>query len=437
MAFSLHGVVVPHRKNTAAFPAVRMPVPKTVSIPMAMHIGKPAKPVVKVGDHVDVGTLIAEQDGFVSSPIYASISGTVTKINDMLISTGAFVPAVVIESDGANTKADVTPPVINSKEDFIEAIKKSGLVGLGGAGFPTYVKFNTDKPIEHFIINGTECEPYITSDTRTMIDDADDIAEAIEIVDKYFNVGQFIIGIEKNKKEAIEKMKAIAAKNSKVVVKVLPSRYPQGGEKVLIFNTTKKTVKAGMLPIDVGCIVCNCTTMAFITKYLKTGMPLVEKTITVDGACVKEPKNVIVPVGTALKDVFEFCGGFKEEPQKVLYGGPMMGISVPNTDVPVLKQTNAILALNKKEVSAPKETACIRCGTCLNTCPLGINPQAIARAYDLRDMEKLRKAGIEVCMECGCCAYNCPASRPLVQINKMAKVAYREYKMEKEKEANK
>lgn len=437
MAFSLHGVNVPHRKNTATIPAVRMPVPKTVSIPMVMHIGKPAKPVVKAGDHVDIGTLIAEQDGFISSPIHSSVSGTVTKITDMLVSTGAFVPAVVIESDGENTKADLTPPVINSKEDFIEAVKKSGLVGLGGAGFPTYVKFNTDKPIEHFIINGTECEPYITSDTRTMIDDADDIAEAIEIVDKYLNVGQFIIGIEKNKKEAIEKMNAIAAKNSKVVVKVLPSRYPQGGEKVLIFNTTKKTVKAGKLPIDVGCIVCNCTTMAFITKYIKTGMPLVEKTITVDGACVKEPKNVIVPIGTALKDVFDFCGGFKEEPQKILYGGPMMGISVPNADVPVLKQTNAILALNKKEVYAPKQTACIRCGTCLNTCPLGINPEAIARAYDLRDMPKLKKAGIEVCMECGCCAYNCPASRPLVQINKMAKIAYREYKLEQEKEANK
>ncbi len=437
MAFSLHGVNVPHRKNTEKIPAVRMPVPKTVSIPMAMHIGKPAKPVVKAGDHVDIGTLIAEQDGAVSSPIYASVSGTVTKIADMLISTGSFVPAIVIESDGENTVADVTPPVINSKEDFIEAVKKSGLVGLGGAGFPTYVKFNTDKPIEHFIINGTECEPYITSDTRTMIDDADYIAEAIELVDKYLNVGQFIIGIEKNKKDAIAKMNAIAAKNSKVVVKVLPSRYPQGGEKVLIFNTTKKVVGAGMLPIDVGCIVCNCTTMAFIAKYVKTGMPLVEKTITVDGACVKEPKNVTVPIGTALKDVFEFCGGFTEDPQKVLYGGPMMGISVPDTDVPVLKQTNAILALNKKEVYAPKETACIRCGTCLNTCPLGINPQTIARAYDLRDMEKLRKAGIEVCMECGCCAYNCPASRPLVQINKMAKIAYREYKAEKEKEANK
>ena len=437
MAFSLHGVNVPHRKNTATIPAVRMPVPKTVSIPMVMHIGKPAKPVVKAGDHVDIGTLIAEQDGFISSPIYSSVSGTVTKITDMLVSTGAFVPAVVIESDGENTKADLTPPVINSKEDFIEAVKKSGLVGLGGAGFPTYVKFNTDKPIEHFIINGTECEPYITSDTRTMIEDADDIAEAIEIVDKYLNVGQFIIGIEKNKKEAIEKMNAIAAKNSKVVVKVLPSRYPQGGEKVLIFNTTKKTVKAGKLPIDVGCIVCNCTTMAFITKYIKTGMPLVEKTITVDGACVKESKNVIVPIGTALKDVFDFCGGFKENPQKILYGGPMMGISVPNAEVPVLKQTNAILALNKKEVYAPKQTACIRCATCLNTCPLGINPEAIARAYDLRDMPKLKKAGIEVCMECGCCAYNCPASRPLVQINKMAKIAYREYKLEQEKEANK
>lgn len=437
MAFSLRGVNVPHRKNTAGSPAVRMTSPLSVTIPTVMHIGKPAIPVVKAGDHVDVGTLIAQQDGFVSSPVYASVSGTVTKITDILISNGNYVPAIVIESDGLDTKADVSAPEVKSKEDFIEAVKQSGLVGLGGAGFPTYVKFSTDKKIDQFIINGTECEPYITSDTRTMIDDAENIAYAIDVIDKYFDIGEFIIGIEKNKKEAIVKMQEIASKNSKVKVKVLPSRYPQGGEKVLVYNTTGKVIKAGCLPADVGCIVCNCTTVAFIGKYLRTGMPLVEKTVTVDGAAVKEAKNVIVPVGTALKDVFDFCGGFKEEPVKVLYGGPMMGIAVPGIDVPVLKQTNAILALSAKEAAMPEQTACIRCGTCVNTCPLGINPAAVAKSYETGAVEDLGKLGIDVCMECGCCSFNCPANRPLVQTNKLAKAAYKEFKIKNEKEAAK
>ncbi len=437
MAFSLHGVKVPHRKNTASIPAVRINTPATVVLPTAMHIGAPATPVVKPGDHVDIGTLVAAQSAAVSSPVYASVSGTVKKIEDFLTSAGKYVPAVVIESDGANTVADITPPVVNSKESFIEAVKQSGIVGLGGAGFPTYLKFATDKPIEQLIINGTECEPYITSDTRTMIDDADSIADAINIIDRYFDIKEYIIGIEKNKAEAIAKMNEIAAKNSKVRVKVMPSRYPQGGEKVLIFNTTGKVVKAGCLPADVGCLVVNCTTMAYISRYIKTGMPLVEKTITVDGGAVKEPKNVIVPVGTSLKDVFYFCGGFKTEPTKVIYGGPMMGITVPNLDAPVLKQTNAVLALTAKETRMPSQTACIRCGTCANTCPLGIDPAAIAVNYEAGNIEALGKLGIQVCMECGCCSFNCPACRPLVQTNKMAKAAYRDFADKKNKEEKK
>ena len=437
MAFSLHGVKVPHRKNTANTPAVKIATPKTVVLPTVMHIGKPAIPVVKAGDHVDIGTLVAAQDGFVSSPVYSSVSGTVTKVTDILVSAGRYVPAVVIESDGENTVADISAPVVDSKESFIEALKVSGVVGLGGAGFPTYVKFATDKQIDELIINGTECEPYITSDTRTMIDDADAIADAINIIDKYFDIKKYIIGIESNKKEAIAKMKEIAQKNSKVTVKVLPSRYPQGGEKVLIFNTTGKVVKEGCLPADVGCLVVNCTTMAFISHYMKTGIPLVEKTVTVDGGAVKEPKNVIAPIGTSLKDVFDFCGGFTKEPSKVLYGGPMMGITVPDLDAPVLKQTNAVLALTAKETRMPAETACIRCGTCANTCPLGIDPAAIAVKYSAGNIEALGKLGIQVCMECGCCSFNCPAARPLVQTNKLAKAAYKKFLDDKKKEAEK
>ena len=434
MAFSLHGIKVPHRKNTAESASVRMTA-NVVNIPTSMHIGKPATPVVKVGDLVKVGTLIAEQNGFVSSPVYASVSGKVTKIQDMLLSNGSYAPAITIESDGEMTSDEsIAPPVINSKEDLLEAIKKSGIVGLGGAGFPTYVKFNTDKPVDYLVINGAECEPYITSDTRTMLERGDDIKAGLEAILKYFEIGSVVFAIEKNKKNCVAEMKKAVGSMNKVEVKALPTIYPQGGEKVLVYHATKRVIGNGQLPIDVGCVVINCTTLATIGAFLKTGMPLVEKCVTVDGGCVKEPKNVIVPIGTPLKDVFDFCGGLTHEPRKVLYGGPMMGITVPDLDVPVLKQTNAILALTEKEARLPKATNCIRCGTCINTCPFGINPPALAKAYKDKDIEGMKKAGAEICMECGCCSFNCPANRPITQTNKLAKALLREEAM-KEKEA--
>ena len=428
MLFSLKGVRVPHRKHTDGMTAVKMDAPKVVTLPMSMHIGKPAVPVVKVGDHVDVGTLIAEQDGFVSSPVYATVSGTVKKIEEMLLAGGNTAQAVVIESDGAMTASEaVQAPKVESKEDLIEAIKKSGIVGLGGAGFPTYVKFNVEPSrIEELVINGAECEPYITSDSITMVERAEDIATAISAMEKYLGVKKVILGIEKNKAKAIECMRKLEEKDPCFKVCVLDDKYPQGGEKVLIYHTTGKTVPAGKLPIDVGCIVCNSTTMATIGQYLKTGMPLVEKCVTVDGSAVQNPQNVIVPIGTPLRDVFEFCGGFKAEPGKVLYGGPMMGISVPNLDVPVLKNTNALVALDEKEAAPAKTTACIRCGACANHCPFKLNPAAIAKAYKNDDMETLAELRVDICMECGCCSFICPANRPLVQTNKLAKAALRE-----------
>ena len=428
MLFSLKGVKVPHRKHTDGMTAVQMAAPNTVILPMSMHIGKPAKPVVKVGDHVDVGSLIAEQDGFVSSPVYASVSGKVKKIDEILLAGGTKAPAVVIESDGEMTVApSVQAPKVENKEEFIEALRLSGIVGLGGAGFPTYVKFNVDpERIEELIINGAECEPYITSDSITMLECTEDIATAIAAMEKYLGIKKVILGIEKNKAKAIEKMRTLEQKDDKFKVQVLKDLYPQGGEKVLIYHTTGKVVPAGKLPIDVGCIVCNSTTMAAIGKYLKTGMPLVSKCVTVDGSAVKEPKNVIVPIGTPLKDVFEFCGGFKSEPAKVIYGGPMMGIAVPDMDVPVLKNTNALLALDEKEAAPAKTTACIRCGACANHCPFRLNPAAMAKAYERNDMEALEELRVDICMECGCCSFICPAHRPLVQTHKLAKAALRE-----------
>ena len=422
MAFSLKGIHVPHRKNTADMSAIRMPAPKAVTLLTAMHIGKPAKPVVKAGDQVFVGTLVAEQDGMISSPIYSTVSGTVKSVADAMLSNGKTAPAITIESDGEMTPdANLAVPQVNSKEDFIEAVKKSGIVGLGGAGFPTYVKFATDKKIDTLVINGAECEPYITSDSITMVDKAEDILLAIETADKYFNFDKIVIGIEKNKPAAIKAMNELATRNNKIQVKVLPSIYPQGGEKVLVYHTVGRVIAVGQLPADVGCIVCNSSTMANIGKYLQTGMPLVEKVVTVDGGAVKEPKNVIVAIGTPIGEVFDFCGGFKEDPEKVIYGGPMMGVAVPDLTVPVLKQTNALVAFNKKETKTAKTTACIKCGKCTNHCPFGINPAAIAKAYKDKDAEMLEKLGADICMLCGCCAFICPAKRPLVETNSLAK----------------
>ena len=429
MSFFLKGIKVPHRKNTANFPTVKMPAPKTVTIPVSMHIGADAKITVKKGDEVFVGTLIAEQNGFVSSPVYSSISGTVSGITEIMLSNGKTCDAVVIESDGQMTlDKNITPPVITDKESLLSALKLSGIVGLGGAGFPTAVKFATDKPIEELIINGAECEPYITSDSITMVERADDIAYAINTLTKYFNIKKVIIGIEQNKPNAIQSMKNLTCENTDITVKVLPSIYPQGGEKVLIYHTTGKVIKLGQLPIDVGCVVSNSTTVAAIGKFLKTGIPLVEKTITVDGGAVNEPKNVNVAIGTLLKDVFEFCGGFKTQPAKVLYGGPMMGISVPNLDMPILKNTNAILAFTENEAKIPDTTSCIKCGACANHCPFGINPVQILHSYKAKDIEGMQKAGTELCMECGCCSFVCPAKIPNVQNNRLAKAALRNAK---------
>ncbi len=436
MAFSLHGIKLKDRKSTEGSASVKMPVPESVSIPTSMHIGKPGLPVVKVGDEVFVGTLIAEDTTNLNAPIHSSVSGKVKKITDTVISNGAVVQAIVIEADGKQTVSeDVVPPSINSKEDFINAVKKSGMVGLGGAGFPTYAKLNSGKPIDTLLLNGAECEPYITSDSVNMVERTDDISCGIKNLVKYLEVKNVIIGIEKGKEEAIKKMQEMSASftDASVSVKILPKIYPQGGEKVLVYHATGKVIANGQLPIDVGALVLNVTTVAGIGKFIKTGMPLVEKCITVDGGAVKEPKNVIVPIGTSLKDVFAFCGGFKEEPNKVIYGGPMMGVAVPDISASVIKQNNAVLALTAKETAQPKETACIRCGTCVMNCPFGINATEIMKAYKNKDVEKLIKAGAELCMECGCCSFNCPASRPLVQTNALAKKLIREQKAKEAK----
>ena len=438
----LHGIHAPHRKNTADSVPKRMPPPPVITVPMSMNIGAPAKPVVKAGDLVKVGQIIAEAGGFMSAPIYSGVSGKVKKLDEILSSNGRFDTAIVIESDGQQTLYEgLTKPVITDQKSFVDAVRTCGVIGLGGAGFPTSVKLNVDPDRVHaIIINGAECEPYITSDTRTMMDNADRVVMGAQLLQKYYTADRIVIGIEDNKPQCIEIMKEAGKDVPGFEVAELPAMYPQGGEKVLIYNTTGQIVPEGKLPIDVGCIVINCTTLAVIARYIETGIPLVEKVITVDGSAVANPQNIIVPVGTPIRDVLNYVG-LKTEPRKVLYGGPMMGICVPNLDAPILKNTNAILAFDEKDAQDPVPTPCIRCGRCVNHCPFGLMPAAIEQAYNDRDGAALKKLKVNLCMECGCCSYGCPARRPLVQINKLAKAVLNRYNQEQkalaEKEAAK
>lgn len=430
---------MPHNKHTADQPAVYLPIPASVTIPMSMHIGAPAIPTVKVGDLVKVGQVIAEAAGFVSSPIHASVSGKVRKIDDMLISNGRKVPAITIESDGKMERFEgLKPPVIQTTADFLRALTESGIVGLGGAGFPTSVKLNVKNPeqIEAVIVNGAECEPFITSDTRTMLDQPDLVLAGARLLREHLHAKRIIFAIEDNKPQCIDLFRRLLQEETGMEVMSLPSVYPQGGEKVLIYNTIGKVVPEGKLPLDVGAIVINCTTLASIARYIRDGLPLVKKCVTVDGSAVKTPKNVIAPIGTALKDVFDFCDGFKADPKKVVYGGPMMGVAVPDLDQPILKNTNAILAFAEKDAAPHPFSPCIRCGRCVAACPLNLSPCEVENAYDRKDMPLLAALKVNLCMECGCCSYVCPSSRPLVHTHRLAKPLLAAYlKEQKEKEA--
>ena len=432
--FKLGKTHVPHYKNTAEMPAVKMPAPAEVLISMSQNIGAPSVPAVNVGDKVCVGTLIGEAGGYVGAPVHSSVSGTVKKIDSYIQSSGRSATAILIESDGEMTPdPEIKAPVITDIETLSAAVRASGLIGLGGAGFPTSVKLDAEKKglINKIILNGAECEPYITSDTRTMLDAADLIKEGVELLLKYISADELIIGIEKNKPECIEKMKEVFSDNAKVSVATLPDTYPQGGEKVLVYNTTGRIVPEGKLPADVGCLVMNVTTVAELARYAKTGMPLVEKCVTVDGSAVKNPMNVIVPVGTHIADLLEFVGGTTEDIGKILYGGPMMGVAINSTDEPILKNTNAITALTRRDALGFKTTACIHCGRCVSACPMGLNPTEFAKAMNIPELgarvERLNEYSIGLCIECGCCSFVCPAKRPLVQNNRLGKADTRAY----------
>ena len=430
---------VPHKKNTAGMQGVKITPPAEVLLPILQNIGAPATILVKKGDTVKIGQKIAEAEGFVSSPVYATVSGTVVGVEPYMRPTGIRTDAIRIQSDGLMTLDEsIKPPVVNDLDSFIAAVRESGVVGLGGAGFPTAVKLAALKTgnIDTIVINGAECEPHLTSDTATMLYSGELIKEGIALLEKYASVSKYAFAVEKNKPECIKKLRELFADNAKVEVSVLPALYPQGAEKVTIYNTTKRVVPEGKLPADVGVLVINVTTLAKIAEYIATGMPLVEKCITVDGTAIASPKNVIAPIGTSIKDVIEFVGGTSAEVGKVVFGGPMMGIAAESISEPVAKTTNGITVFADKDAYQIEPTACIHCGRCVSACPLGLNPIGYARALNIESKEdrmaRLEAERVNICMECGCCSYVCPAHRPLVQNNKICKAELKDYKAHKQ-----
>ena len=430
----LSGGRIPHRKSTVGMSPETLPTPKSVTIPMSMHVGAPAKILVKVGDGVKVGQKIGETDGFISAPIHASVSGKVTKITEVLMPSGKKSPAVVVETDGLQESSpELCPHPVETFAQFIEAVRESGAVGLGGAGFPTAVKLGVKNSaeVEEIIINGAECEPYITSDTITMTDNTESVAQGAELLLQFFPNSRVLMGIEKNNPLAIKALSDRCTGNPAIRVCSLPSLYPQGGEKVMIFNLTGKIVPEGKFPVDVGTIVINCTTLAKIMEYIKTGMPLVSKCVTVDGSAVKRPANVIVPIGTPIAEVLTFCDTSVDDVKKIIMGGPMMGIAVRDSSAPVLKNNNAILAFAETDTAPAKETECIRCGRCVKVCPLNLMPFQMELAHSLEKPESLERLKVNLCMECGICAYSCPAARPLVQKIKLGKLMLRSYQDKK------
>ena len=429
---SAKGASVPHVKATAGQPTVKMPVPEHVIIPMSMHIGAPAELVVKKGDTVMVGTLIGKASGFVSANIHSSVSGTVQDVAPMRMVNGAMTTAVAIKTDGQQTiDPACVPPTVTDKASLLAAIQACGLVGVGGAGFPTHVKLAADT-VDTLLINAAECEPYLTTDCREMLECSDTIISGIAAVMKYCNIPNCIIGIERNKPECIDQMYSLTRNMPGVSVKPLPTRYPQGAEKTLVETCTGREVpqvgpsgKAG-LPADVGCIIMNVTSVSTLGKYLKTGMPLITKRVTVEGDAIVKPQNVEVPIGTLYRDVIEACGGIKPDVElgKIIFGGPMMGGAAPSADFPVLKQNNGLLLFSKQAANLPEASACIRCGRCIDACPMGLEPVVVAEAFNNKDFAALKARCVDLCVACGSCSYACPAKRPVSQTMTLAKAWY-------------
>ncbi len=423
------GVNVPgHKEMTENLPIKRAVEPAVVTIPLHQHTGAPCEALVKVGDRVKVGQKIGQSDAFVSAPVHSSVSGIVKSITPMAIPTGLIVDCIVIESDG---KGELDEPIIEPKDleeltsdEIIQIIREAGITGMGGAGFPTHVKLSppSGKKIDTIIINGAECEPYITADHRNMVEEPEKIVFGLKVIMKAVKVEKGIIAIEENKLDAISALIEASKDEPNITVIPLKVKYPQGDEKRLIDATLNRQVPSGGLPMDVGAIVCNISTTKAIAEAVQMGKPLYERVVTVTGNGIKEPKNLIVKIGTSFKDVIAQCGGFTEDaPGKIIMGGPMMGISQFSIDVPVIKGTGSILVLTEEEAKPVKVSPCIKCGKCLEVCPVKLQPLYLSTFSLKGRFDKAEEFHALDCVECGACSYICPAKRPLVESIRIAK----------------
>lgn len=392
----------------------------TLVYPLSQHIGAMAKPLVKAGDRVLVGQKIAEKGGFISANIHSSVSGTVKAIEKRLVATGGMVDSIIVENDGMYEEA---APIFSgnpdelSKDEIIKIIEEAGIVGMGGAGFPTNVKLSPKNAdiIDSIIVNGAECEPYLTSDYRRMVEQTDKLVKGLKIVLKIFPDAKGYFGIEDNKPEAIEALLKATENEDRIEVVPLKTKYPQGGERSMIYAVTGRKINSKMLPADVGCIVHNVDTIYAIYNAVYNGKPLIERIVTITGDAVSTPKNFQVRIGTSFRELIDAAGGFTTEPEKIISGGPMMGFSFFNIDVPVVKGSSSLLAFIKDDVSHEEPSACIRCGRCAAACPEHLLPMKLAALAGQNEPEKFKKLGGMECVECGCCSYVCPAKRQVTQ----------------------
>ena len=388
--------------------------------PLSQHIGAPAKPIVAIGDRVVVGQKIAEAGGFVSAPVYSSVSGTVKAIEKRRIVTGDNIVSIVVENDNLFEEGPMLPvkPITDmTKEDVLEVIKEAGIVGMGGAGFPTHVKLSPKDPnkIYYVIANCAECEPYLTSDYRRMLEEPEKLVAGLKIILCLFEHAKGILAVEDNKPDCIRKLKDLVIDEPRISVKELKTKYPQGSERQLIYATTHRAINSTMLPADAGCIVNNVDTIVAVYHAVIEGRPLMQRIVTVTGDAIRSPQNFLVRTGTSYAQLIEEAGGFKKEPEKIISGGPMMGFGIFDVNVPTTKTSSALLCLTTDEVAKWKPTHCINCGMCVEVCPGRIIPSRVADYAEHYDEEQFLKYNGMECCECGCCSYVCPAKRHLTQ----------------------
>ena len=421
--FSKGGVHPEENKISHDSPIQVQPIPKTVSILLGQHIGKPASPVVSRGDEVKVGTLIAQADGFVSANIHSSVSGKVKKIETILDASGYQKPCITIQCDGEDTweeTIDRTPEIVRdiklSSEEIIQRIAECGIVGMGGATFPTNVKLIPPKDAtpECVIINGAECEPYLTADHRTLLERGEEVLIGLQILMKSVGVTNGYVAIENNKRDAIEKLTQLASTMPGIEIVPMKVKYPQGGEKQLIDTVLKRRVASGKLPVTEGAIVQNVGTALAVYEAVQKHKPLVERVVTVTGKAVKNPCNLLVRIGTPLSELIETAGGMPRSTAKLVSGGPMMGKAVYSDEIPVAKGTSGVLMLLDEDTKRRPMRNCIRCAKCVGACPMGLNPAFLMRDTVYKDWEALESNHVYDCIECGSCSFICPANRPLL-----------------------